>query len=180
MNIWITSDLHLGHKNIIKFCPETRGHFTDEAHMTAEIVREWNEKVQPGDLVYILGDVAFMNAGKAASILSSMNGDKILIEGNHDQKALTNTSFRQAFLEVHKYLEIMHNGHLVCMFHYPITEWNQMHRGAVHFYGHLHQGVSGLEQYRARNAGWDCTGNIVTKLDDLLADALTGEIKHHH
>jgi hypothetical protein len=55
-----------------------------------------------------------------------------------------------------------------------------MHRGSIHFYGHLHQGASGLEQYRARNVGWDCTGNIVTSIDDMIADALNGEIKHHH
>jgi calcineurin-like phosphoesterase family protein len=180
MKTWITSDTHWGHKNIMKFCPETRGHFKDVAHMNSEMIRMWNEKVEPGDLVYILGDVAFCSASDAAKILQSLNGDKILVEGNHDNKSVKDVSFRNCFKEIHKYLEVNYNGTKVVMFHYPITEWNQVHRGSVHFYGHLHQNVSGLEKYRARNAGWDCTGNIVTLIDDLIADALKGEIKGHH
>jgi calcineurin-like phosphoesterase family protein len=148
--------------------------------MNSEMIRMWNEKVEPGDLVYILGDVAFCSASDAAKILQSLNGDKILVEGNHDDKSVKDVSFRGSFKEIHKYLEVNYNGTKVVMFHYPITEWNQMHRGSVHFYGHLHQNVSGLEKYRARNAGWDCTGNIVTLIDDMIADALKGEIKGHH
>lgn len=164
----------------MKFCPETRGHFRDVHHMNGEMIRMWNEHAQPGDLVYILGDVAFMSAGEAAKIIRQLNGDKILIEGNHDQKALKDPSFRLSFKEIHKYLEVRYNGHHLVMFHYPISEWNQIHRGSIHFYGHLHQNASGLERYRARNAGWDCTGRLLTKLDDLIADALVGEIKGHH
>lgn len=148
--------------------------------MNSEMIRMWNAIVQPGDLVYILGDVAFCSASDAAKILQSLNGDKILVEGNHDNKSVKDVSFCTSFREIHKYLEVNYNGTKVVMFHYPITEWNQMHRGSVHFYGHLHQNVSGLEKYRARNAGWDCTGNIVTSMEDLIADALKGEIKGHH
>lgn len=180
MTTWITSDLHFGHTNIMKFCPDTRGHFKDVAHMNSEMIRMWNAMVQPGDLVYILGDVAFMSAPDAAKILMSLNGDKILVEGNHDRKALKDASFQKCFKEIHKYLDINYEGTKVVMFHYPIAEWDQMHRGAVHFYGHLHQNASGLEKYRARNAGFDCTGNIVTRMDDLVKDALKGEIKGHH
>lgn len=180
MKTWITSDLHFGHANIMKFCPATRGHFKDVSHMNEEMIRMWNESVAPGDLVYILGDVAFCSASDAAKILARLNGDKILIEGNHDRKAVKDVSFQQSFKEIHKYLDISYNSTKVVMFHYPIMEWDQMHRGAVHFYGHLHQNASGLEQYRARNAGFDCTGNVVTRMDDLVKDALKGEIRSHH
>ena len=180
MKTWITSDLHLGHANIMKFCPDTRGKFKDVHHMNSEVIRVWNSTVEPGDLVYILGDVAFMGASDAAKILMSLNGDKILIEGNHDRKTLKDVNFQKCFKEIHKYLDISYNGHKIVMSHFPFLEWDQMHRGAVHFYGHLHQNASGLEKYRARNAGWDCTGNIVTLMDDLVKDALKGEIKSHH
>jgi hypothetical protein len=66
------------------------------------------------------------------------------------------------------------------MFHYPIAEWDQMHRGSVHFHGHLHGNVSGMEKYRCRDMGMDATGNIVTKMEDAIKDALKGEIKGHH
>jgi hypothetical protein len=65
-------------------------------------------------------------------------------------------------------------------YHFPISEYHQQHRGSVHLHGHLHQNPSGLEKYRVRNVGWDYTGQVVSLLDDIVADALTGEIKQHN
>ena len=181
MKIYITSDLHFGHSNIKKFCPVTRARFSDNTdEMNEAMIKEWNEIVEPEDTVYILGDVAFMPASKAAVLLKRMNGRKILIEGNHDHKALKDLNFQKAFAEVHKYLEIVHNGTKVCMFHYPIAEWNQMHRGSVHFHGHLHGNPNGLDGYRALDVGMDATGWIVLEMDDAVRRALKGEIKGHH
>jgi hypothetical protein len=66
------------------------------------------------------------------------------------------------------------------MMHYPIAEWDRMHRGSLHFHGHLHGNHSGLEKFRARDAGFDATGNVVTLMEDLISSALKGEIKGHH
>lgn len=180
MKTWITSDLHFGHANILKFCPTTRAHFGDVETMNNEMVRLWNEQVDANDLVYILGDVAFMPAYKATQIVNRLNGTKILIEGNHDRKALKDHSFRSCFKEIHQYLSINYNGHKIVMSHYPFLEWDQMHRGSVHFHGHLHGNPTGLENYRIRDMGFDATGKIVSLLDDVIADALTGQIKGHH
>jgi len=181
MKTYITSDLHLGHKNIQKFCPATRGHYTDVDHMNEEMVREWNEVVNPEDLVYILGDVAFLPAPKAVHFLKRMNGRKILVEGNHDRKQLKDNSFRACFEEIHKYLDINYDGRKLVMFHYPIHfEWDQAHRGSIHFHGHLHGNPSGLEEFRARDVGYDATGQIVMLMEDAIEDARKGEIKGHH
>lgn len=181
MRKWITSDLHFSHANIMKFCPRTRGRFTDVEHMNETMIQEWNEKVQPGDIVYILGDFAFCNPEKACQILDRLNGDKILIEGNHDGKQVADTRFVLRFKEIHKYLRMRHtDGTGVVMFHFPILEWDQMHRGAVHFYGHVHGDKTGLEKYRARDVGFDSTGNVVSCFEEMIQDALKGEIKPHH
>jgi hypothetical protein len=66
------------------------------------------------------------------------------------------------------------------MFHYPIAEFNQQHRGAVHFHGHLHGNPSGIEEYRVLDVGMDSTGWIVLEMDDAVRRALKGEIKGHH
>ena len=80
----------------------------------------------------------------------------------------------------YKYLDIVYNGTRVCMFHFPIFEWDQMHRGAVHFYGHVHGKKTGMEKYRARDVAFDATGRVVSNMDDMIADALKGEIRAHH
>jgi len=66
------------------------------------------------------------------------------------------------------------------MFHYPISEFDQMHRGAVHFFGHVHGKETGLEKFRARDVGMDATGRVVSRLDEMIRDALKGEIRAHH
>lgn len=181
MRTWITSDLHFGHKNIMKFCPVTRARFRDDvSYMNEAMVLEWNAKVQPEDVVYILGDVAFMSGSDAGRMVNRLNGKKILVEGNHDRKTLQDQTFRSAFAEVHKYLDITYDGHKIVMFHYPIAEWDQMHRGALHFHGHLHGGKSGLEQYRAFDAGMDSTGEIVVSMEYAIGRIKNNEIKGHH
>ena len=180
MKTWITSDLHFGHERIKIFCPKTRERFKDVTHMNETMISEWNAFVQPEDLVYILGDVAFTSTADAIKILKRLNGDKILIEGNHDRKHLKDIHFRNCFKEVHKYLDINYNGTKVVMSHYPFLEWDQMYRGSVHFYGHLHGGTTGMEKYRMQDVGMDATGMIAVSLDDVIASALKREIKSHH
>ena len=55
-----------------------------------------------------------------------------------------------------------------------------MHRGAVHFHGHMHGGHSGLENYRALDVGMDATGAIAITMERAIAQALKGRIKEHH
>jgi len=182
MNTWITSDLHFSHANIMKFCPESRARFVYDGvdYMNETMIKEWNELIDPNDLTYILGDFAFCNAQKATEIARRLNGTKILVEGNHDRKSLNDPTFRKCFKEVHKYLDINYNGTKIVMLHYPIAEWDQMHRGSVHFHGHLHGNVSGMEKYRCRDMGMDATGRIAISMEEAITDALTGEIKSHH
>jgi calcineurin-like phosphoesterase family protein len=180
MKKWITSDLHFGHANIQKFCPVTRGRFKDIADMREVMIKEWNEQVAQDDETFILGDFAFLPAKDAVEILRRLNGHKILVEGNHDRKLLNDPAFRAEFKEIHQYLRYNHDGQIVIMLHYPIYEWDQMHRGAVHFYGHVHGNKTGLEQYRARDVAFDATGRVVSNMDDMIADALKGEIRAHH
>ena len=180
MKTWLTSDLHFGHKNIMTFCPQTRARFRNDVdYMNSAMVEEWNARVEPGDLVYILGDVAFMSGSDAGRTMRRLNGDKILIEGNHDRKTLLDQTFRSAFKEVHQYLQVNYDGHRIIMFHYPIWEWDQMHRGSIHFYGHVHGGPSGLEKYRALDVGMDATGEIVISMDYAIRRIKDNQIRGH-
>ena len=181
MKTWVTSDLHFGHKNIMSFCPESRARFRNDVdYMNEQMVKEWNDLIEPEDTVYILGDIAFMSGSVAGRTVMRLNGNKILIEGNHDKKTLLDSTFRGAFEEVHKYLDIIYNGTKVVMFHYPIAEWDQMHRGSVHLHGHLHGNTSGMEKFRCRDMGMDATGMIAISMEDAIKDAMRGEIKGHH
>lgn len=77
-DIWVTSDTHFGHKNIIKYCNRP---FKDELEMNEVLIENWNKVVKPQDKVYHLGDVFF---GKSGQVLHRLNGQKRLVLGNHD------------------------------------------------------------------------------------------------
>ena len=80
-NVFVTSDTHFGHNNILKL--EKRSNFCNNIEEHDEIlINNWNKKVKPNDLIYILGDFSFSNYKRTMEILKRLNGDKILIEGN--------------------------------------------------------------------------------------------------
>ncbi len=178
MTVWVTSDLHFYHKNILKYSAKTRP-YSDVSEMNESIQLEWNTNVHPDDTVYILGDVAFSNAQQAAAILCRLNGRKVLIRGNHDAKLVKQPDFCQFFENIYDYYELNYEGFKVVMFHFPIIEWNNCHRGSILLHGHLHGNPSGLEQFRAFDVGLDATGKVVSKLDDIISLALARKIFAH-
>lgn len=86
--IYLTSDTHFGHKNIVDYCGRpyrTADGQIDVPAMNEDIVARWNSKVQPGDTVYHLGDFA-MGPEENLLLRKRLNGKIILITGNHDWK----------------------------------------------------------------------------------------------
>ena len=65
---YFTSDLHLGHRNIIRLCNRP---FATIEEMDETLIRNWNAKVTNGDTVYILGDLLFRNEKPAEEYLMS-------------------------------------------------------------------------------------------------------------
>ena len=78
-NIWVISDTHFWHANIIKYCDRP---FADVKEMNDVMVERWNSVVKEQDIVYHLGDVYFGKEGR--DVISKLNGHKRLILGNHD------------------------------------------------------------------------------------------------
>lgn len=81
-NVFLTSDLHVNHLNIIKYCDRP---FASIEEMDEHMIARWNETVGVDDIVYVLGDYAMGDRKKGLSYLLRMNGTKILINGNHDR-----------------------------------------------------------------------------------------------
>lgn len=81
MSVWFTADTHFGHKNVIGFCNRP---YTNVDEMNEDLIAKWNDSVQEGDTIYHLGDFAFLNKVKTREIIERLNGDIILLKGNHD------------------------------------------------------------------------------------------------
>lgn len=134
-NVFVTSDTHFGHANICKFLREDGSKvrpWDDVDEMDKALIHNWNSKVGPKDKVYHLGDV-FINR-KARFILDALNGDKVLIRGNHD--IFTLEHYVPYFRDIRGY-HVLDN---ILLSHIPIhSESLGRFKGNVH--GHLHTNV---------------------------------------
>lgn len=127
------SDWHYGHKNVLGF--DNRP-FTSIEQMNEELIRRWNSVVSAGDLVYILGDMFWCTPKIATPIMEQLNGQKILIKGNHDR--WHDSKFDKLFVKIDEYMEIEDEGRNVVLCHYPIPCFKNHFYGWIHLYGHVH------------------------------------------
>ena len=132
-SVFLTSDTHFGHTGVCRFMgPDgvTKLRPWDNAdEMDDEMVRRWNETVRPNDKVYHLGDVVINR--KALKTLHRLNGDKVLIKGNHDIFRLE--EYTPFFRDVRGY-HVM-NGMILS--HIPVHV-SSLGRFGVNVHGHLH------------------------------------------
>lgn len=83
--IFFTSDLHLDHANIIKYCKRP---FPNVSDMNSTLIRNWNDAVSNKDTIYFLGDLAFGRSSMPTDYwLKKLNGKIIFIRGNHDKSS---------------------------------------------------------------------------------------------
>lgn len=85
MKYFVTSDLHLGHANIIKYCERP---FKDIKEMNCTLIKNWNKTVKNSDMVFHIGDFAWKNTD-IDFFEEKLNGQIIFIKGNHDDVKLT-------------------------------------------------------------------------------------------
>ena len=85
MSVFVISDTHFSHQNIIRFCDKSRPFDTVE-EMNEAIVKNWNSVVSPNDVVYHLGDCFMGQIETVAEYGSRLNGEVHVIPGNHVTK----------------------------------------------------------------------------------------------
>lgn len=136
-NTWFTSDPHYFHKNIMKYCPRTRGHLKSVEEMNEALIKAHNDCVDPNDVVVFGGDISFGQEKETLNVMRRLNGTKYGVKGNHDPSWFVDYA-KKEFVAYEDYLELSIEGVRIVVFHYPITEWNGMHHGAYHLFGHVH------------------------------------------
>jgi calcineurin-like phosphoesterase family protein len=129
--VFMISDHHFGHKNIIDF--EARP-FHDVEQMNREMIERWNSVVNKKDKVFHLGDFSFLNLEKTKDILSKLNGYKTLIMGNHDRGRSRAWWLEAGFNEVNEH-PIIYGGFFF-LSHEPM--YMNKHMPYVNIHGHIH------------------------------------------
>ena len=132
-SVFLVSDTHFGHMGVCRFTRNdgvTKLRPWDNAdEMDEAMVKAWNERVKPTDKVYHLGDVVINR--KSLKTLARLNGDKVLIRGNHD--IFPDNEYRQYFRELRAY----HVVEGMIFSHIPLHP-ESLGRFGVNIHGHLH------------------------------------------
>jgi len=131
-NVFLVSDTHFGHAGVCHFTTNEGTKlrpWDDPNEMDEAMIERWNSVVRPRDKVYHLGDVVINR--RALKTLQLLNGDKVLIRGNHDIFKLED--YTPYFRDLRGY-HVM--GGMI-LSHIPVHE-ESIGRFGVNVHGHLH------------------------------------------
>jgi len=169
--IFYTSDLHLGHTNVIRHCDRP---FSNADEMDAALIKNWNDKIHSYDTVYIVGDFLFRAKRPVEEYLSELKGKKHLIVGNHDKYWMKKTDMDQWFESVSPMLFIFDRNRTATLCHYPMMSWPGLSKGGYMIYGHIHNNTNAdywpliAERDQMLNAGVDINGFSPVTLEELI------------
>lgn len=127
---YFIADTHFGHKKIIMF---ERKEFKSIEEHDNFLIDSINKRVKPTDTLYLLGDVGDLEKARM------VNGRKILILGNHDNRSMG--EYLGYFAEVERYPKYYSKRILLSHEPHPVEP------GIINVHGHLHNAKLDLDNY---------------------------------
>jgi calcineurin-like phosphoesterase family protein len=132
MTIFFTSDMHLGHKNIIRLSNRP---FNSVDEMDNILISNYNSMVKEGDVIYDLGDFSFANPVK---YFPRLNVQPIRIKGSHDHDLKEGVAPRMLVIKPNNLVDEYGSQIVITLCHYAMRSWEVSHYGSWHLYGHHH------------------------------------------
>lgn len=130
--LFLTSDSHLGHFNICKYCHRP---FQSRSEMDQTLIKNWNTVVPEDGIVVHCGDFMLPHnedIKEYNKYLNRLHGRVLLLRGNHDIASLDWVSDK--LIAVRDQAMIVVDGVKIFAQHYPCAAFN----GDYHVYGHIH------------------------------------------
>lgn len=160
-NIWVLSDCHFDHKNIIRYCHRP---FITVEQMNDTLKMNWNNTVKDGDIVYYLGDLAYgRNARPNEWWLKQLKGNICFIRGSHDI-GISRVHDREIRIADKMVVEV--DGNFIMMVHNPLLE-HEWDGWIVH--GHVHNKQPYVDVKRKRiNVSVEVVGYRPLRLFDIV------------
>lgn len=186
--LYFTADLHFGHKGLLRHV-RPQGRFASTEARDVHIINVWNRTVNPGDDVWILGDVALTgDIDRVHDCLSNLRGRLFLVAGNHDKMILEFPHLSDLFKGIWDYRELKIGDparppgaprQKIVLSHYPFERWNGSHKGSWHLHGHEH-GSLPQSPFRRMDVGIDANDyKLVSLLDASRTMSERADTGHH-
>jgi calcineurin-like phosphoesterase family protein len=178
--IYLTSDEHYDHQNIIVFCVRP---FNDVSDMQRGLIERHNAVVSKDDVVYHVGDFS-MSEKTVPFILPQLNGVHYLVSGNHDKVHPVQKKHEDAVVRYRQYgfagvYNELRNFHGFLVSHMPYlgqeegkhgtkySEYRPVDKGSFLLCGHVHQQWKTKD--RMFNVGIDVWDYRPVALDTLIS-----------
>jgi calcineurin-like phosphoesterase family protein len=181
---YFTSDTHFNHAKIIEVCSRP---FLNVEEMNQALINNWNARVQPGDLIYLIGDVGLGNKADLLNILPKLKGQKFLVLGNHDVpfiKGSLKDKLRPFFIKIENMMEIKvpdleksSKRQRITLCHFAMKIWNHSHYGAWQLHGHSHGSLHNDPYSLQADVGVDCWNYSPVSYDELKEYMKTKDYK---
>jgi calcineurin-like phosphoesterase family protein len=184
-NIWLTSDLHLGHNK--PWIIQARGFKTVEDHDNF-VINRINEQAKPSDTILFAGDFCLnttLDKFKEYCRRIYCN-DIVFVSGNHNNpwwkfyKELIRTTYGidgevypfrwNNLLFVGESVDVHINGNqIVHVSHFPKSIWDKQQHNVVMATGHSHgsfkQTLPDYPTHKILDVGWDVFSQLVSYQD---------------
>ena len=137
MTVWLISDTHFHHVNVLNFTGydgKPLRVFDNVHQMDEYMVEKWNSVVKPDDKVYHLGDVVMKATAESLKIVGRLNGRKTLILGNHDSPDVH--LYRPYFSHIHS-TRILSD---YILSHVPLHPMS-LGKAKANIFGHVHNNI---------------------------------------
>lgn len=170
--IFLTSDTHFGHDREFIWGP--RG-FTSSQEHDETIIKNWNEIVDPDDIVYHMGDLMLGDNLYGIECVKRLNGHIKLIRGNHDTDARWKLYETLPNVELIGWADVIkYKKYQFYLSHHPTLTSNldkaphlRMH--LINLFGHTHQQTKFHDGIPFMfHVGLDSNGNKPISLDEAI------------
>ena len=198
--VWLSSDFHLGHKNIVLGCTKWKNTIACRNFQTLEehdntIINSINKYVKKDDILYFLGDFAMGGKENVWKYRKMINCSTIhFVLGNHDLHVRKNSisenpenrgqRAQDLFTSVQERIFKKIGKINYFMDHYASRTWASASKGTIMLHGHSHDNLP-LYERLIQIADDDMlfkTGDYFKQADVGLESALrmTGEMRPFH
>lgn len=152
-NIFFTADLHIGHSNILDYCPERPSADVNDIEAHDKYMLDlWKKTVDASDTVYTAGDLCLLRSDSTRALVQDLPGKIHLIIGNHDDSLKSHYNYFESVSHIKEVVikssrfSFLKEDLVIIICHYPILEWNHKFEGSVMVHAHCHGSLDELNR----------------------------------
>jgi len=167
-DIYLISDTHFGHWFAVRFWNRP---FENIKEMNNALIYNWNNRIKEDDIIIVLGDFFAGNRLFLKYLLNNLNGEKILIKGNHDFKFRYKKLLTEKEVSFYNRMEFSLDEYHFLLTHKPMKKLPDK---TINIHGHHHKKLipPKYEKHKYFNVAVEHNNYKPVALEEIIEDKL--------